>query len=208
MRPLLLCLLFAAQGALAQVYTYIDAAGNRVFTDRPRSGDAEPVILAPANSVQLAQPAAAAARPAPEAASKPTIHYQVLRILLPEPDASIHDGSGDMVVTASSEPALLPGHSYRLLLDGQPQGEPSRSPVFALRHVDRGSHLLAVEILDSAGLTVERTPAQPFHMHRLSLAQKRRIKPCKQDDYGVRPECPLKDKPKEDKGLADILPFL
>ncbi|MFI8745938.1 DUF4124 domain-containing protein [Pseudomonas sp. NPDC077186] len=208
MRALLLCLLLIAQGALAQVYTYVDAEGNRVFTDKPRSSSAQPVILAPSNSVQLSQPGGAAAPAAPAAVSKMAIHYQLLRILVPEPDASVHNASGDLIVTATSEPGLLPGHSYRLLLDGQVQGEPSRSPVFPLQHVDRGTHLLAVEIIDAAGLTVERTPAQPFHMHRMSLAQKRKVNPCQKDDYGVRPECPLKDKPKEDKGLISILPFL
>ncbi|SDU92106.1 DUF4124 domain-containing protein [Pseudomonas sihuiensis] len=204
MRALLLCLLFITQAALAQVYTYIDAEGNRVFTDKPRNSNAERVMLAPSNSVELSQPPSTV-RVTPPAVTKPTVHYQVLRILVPEPDASIHNGSGDMIVTLTSEPGLLPDHSYRLLLDGEPQGEISRSPVFSLKHVDRGTHQLVAEIIDSAGLIVERTPAQPFHMHRMSLAQKRKVNPCKKDEYGVRPECPLKDKPKE---KASILPFL
>ncbi|MGG2398167.1 DUF4124 domain-containing protein [Pseudomonas sp. SH1-B] len=205
MRTLLLCLLLAAPAALAQVYTYIDAEGNRVFTDKPRSSSAERVILAPSNSVQLNQATPTVRVTPPPAVTKPAVHYQVLRIIVPEPDASIHNGSGDMIVTLNSEPGLLPGHSYRLLLDGEIQGDVSRSPVFSLQHVDRGTHQLAAEIIDSAGLIVERTPAQPFHMHRMSLAQKRKINPCKKDDYGVRPECPLKDKPEEE---VSILPFL
>ncbi|MPS42277.1 MAG: DUF4124 domain-containing protein [Pseudomonas sp.] len=204
MRTLLLCLLFITQAASAQVYTYIDAEGNRVFTDKPRSSNAERVMLAPSNTAQMSQPQPTVRMAPPAAASKPTVHYQVLRILVPEPDASIHNGSGDMIVTLNSEPGLLPGHSYRLLLDGEPQGETSRSPVFSLQHVDRGTHQLVAEIIDSAGLIVERTPAQPFHMHRMTLAQKRKINPCKKDEYGVRPECPLKDKPEEE---VSILPF-
>lgn len=204
MRTLLLCLLFITQAASAQVYTYIDAEGNRVFTDKPRSSNAERVMLAPSNTAQISQPQPTVRVAPPAAVSKPTVHYQLLRILVPEPDASIHNGSGDMIVTLNSEPGLLPGHSYRLLLDGEPQGETSRSPVFSLQHVDRGTHQLVAEIIDSAGLIVERTPAQPFHMHRMTLAQKRKINPCKKDEYGVRPECPLKDKPKEE---VSILPF-
>ncbi|MBA4681619.1 MAG: DUF4124 domain-containing protein [Pseudomonas sp.] len=204
MRTLLLCLLFITQAASAQVYTYIDAEGNRVFTDKPRSSNAERVMLAPSNSAQMSQPQPTVRMASPPAVSKPTVHYQLLRILVPEPDASIHNGSGDMIVTLNSEPGLLPGHSYRLLLNGEPQGETSRSPVFSLQHVDRGTHQLVAEIIDSAGLIVERTPAQPFHMHRMTLAQKRKINPCKKDEYGVRPECPLKDKPKEE---VSILPF-
>ncbi|KQO43356.1 DUF4124 domain-containing protein [Pseudomonas chengduensis] len=204
MRTLLLCLLFITQAASAQVYTYIDAEGNRVFTDKPRSSNAERVMLAPSNSAQMSQTQPTVRMAPPPAVSKPTVHYQLLRILVPEPDASIHNGSGDMIVTLNSEPGLLPGHSYRLLLNGEPQGETSRSPVFSLQHVDRGTHQLVAEIIDSAGLIVERTPAQPFHMHRMTLAQKRKINPCKKDEYGVRPECPLKDKPKEE---VSILPF-
>ncbi|MDH1729524.1 DUF4124 domain-containing protein [Pseudomonas chengduensis] len=204
MRTLLLCLLFITQAASAQVYTYIDAEGNRVFTDKPRSSNAERVMLAPSNSAQMSQTPPMVRMAPPPAVSKPTVHYQLLRILVPEPDASIHNGSGDMIVTLNSEPGLLPGHSYRLLLNGEPQGETSRSPVFSLQHVDRGTHQLVAEIIDSAGLIVERTPAQPFHMHRMTLAQKRKINPCKKDEYGVRPECPLKDKPKEE---VSILPF-
>ncbi|ERH47555.1 penicillin-binding protein [Ectopseudomonas chengduensis] len=204
MRTLLLCLLFITQAASAQVYTYIDAEGNRVFTDKPRSSNAERVMLAPSNSAQMSQTPPTVRMAPPSAVSKPTVHYQLLRILVPEPDASIHNGSGDMIVTLNSEPGLLPGHSYRLLLNGEPQGETSRSPVFSLQHVDRGTHQLVAEIIDSAGLIVERTPAQPFHMHRMTLAQKRKINPCKKDEYGVRPECPLKDKPKEE---VSILPF-
>lgn len=205
MRVLLLCLLFITPVASAQVYTYIDAEGNRVFTDKPRSSNAERVMLAPANNVELSQPAPTVHIAPALGVSKPTVHYQVLRILVPEPDASIHNGSGEMIVTLSSEPGLLPGHNYRLLLNGQQQGESSRSPVFSLQHIDRGTHQLAAEIIDSAGLIVERTPAQPFHMHRMSLTQKRKINPCKKEEYGVRPECPLKDKPKE---KTSILPFL
>ncbi len=203
MRALLFCLLLITQAASAQVYTYIDAEGNRVFTDKPRSSNAEPVMLAPSNSVELSQPTATV-RATPPAVTKQAVHYQLLRILVPEPDASIHNGSGDMIVTLTSDPGLLPDHNYRLLLDGEPQGEASRSPVFSLQHVDRGTHQLVAEIIDSAGLIVERTPAQPFHMHRMTLAQKRKVNPCKKDEYGVRPECPLKDKPKDD---VSILPF-
>jgi hypothetical protein len=205
MRNLLLCLLLLSLPTVAQVYTYIDAEGNRVFTDKPRQGNAETVQLAPSNSM-----------PAPESMNRPTSaeptakpaqSYQMLRILIPEPDATVRNNAGSLIVTATSEPALHAGHSYRLLLDGEAVGEPGRSPVFPLENIDRGTHKLAVEILDAHGLIVERTPSQPFHMHRTSLAQKRLVNPCKKDDYGVRPECPLEDKPKE-KSDIPFVPFI
>lgn len=192
--------------AQAEVYTYTDADGNQVFTDRPKAGNVKRVELAPINS--MGQPNASAPRTRVmqmETPIKPP-EYQMLRILVPEPDAMINDGTGDIVVSANSEPALLPNHTYRLIVDGQPSAEPSRSPVFPLQGLARGTHQLAVEILDADGITLERTPSQPLHIRLTSLEQKRKTRPCKRPDYGVRPECPLKDKP-EPKPLIPYLPF-
>lgn len=194
----------AALPALGQVYTYIDAQGNRVFTDQPRPGNAKKIQLAPGNRVPPPS-AGKIAAPLPEEPPKPQFHYEMLRLLIPEPDATIRSTAGELIVTATSEPGLKRGHRYRLLLDGKPTGEAGPSPVFALSNIDRGTHHLAVEILDEQGRTVERTANQPFHMQRMSLAQKRRVKPCATADYGQRPECPLAEKPEDEK--ISILPF-
>lgn len=204
MRNLLLCLLLASLPAAAQVYTYIDAEGNRVFTDKPRQSNAELIQLPPSNGMHsvISEPPPAVTPP-----SAPEPGYQMLRILVPQPDATIRDNAGNLIVTATSEPALHSGHSFRLLLDGQATGESGRSPVFPLENIDRGTHQLAVEIVDAQGRTLERTPNQPLHMLRSTLAQKRLVRPCKQDDYGVRLECPLKDKPAEKQDIP-FVPFI
>lgn len=206
MRRLLLSLLLvAACPALAQVYTYIDAEGNRVFTDQPKAGNAKHVQMAPTNGMAQTNPRGPAEKTAPAAVVPPS--YQLLRILVPEPDAVLNDGTGDIIVSATSEPALLPAHNYRLIVDGQPAGEPARSPVFPLQGLARGTHQLAVEILDAEGRTLERTPSQPLHVRLTSLEQKRNARPCKLKDYGVRPECPLKDKPIKPRDIPYI-PFI
>ncbi|WHS60731.1 DUF4124 domain-containing protein [Pseudomonas sp. G2-4] len=200
---LALSLLVTALPGMAQVYTYIDAQGNRVFTDQPRPGNAKKVQLPPGNRMP-SPPSSTAPAPAPKAPPEPLFHYEMLRLLIPEPDATIRSTAGELIASATSEPPLQKGHRYRLLLDGQPTGAPGPSPVFALSNIDRGTHHLAVEILDEQGRVVERTANQPFHMQRMSLAQKRRVKPCITADYGQRPECPLADKPEE---KSSILPF-
>lgn len=194
----LLCsvaLLLMSLAAQADVYTYTDADGNKIFTDHPPvNGHAKRIEIGPSN--QTSTTITRKLSP-PKAAPAPILHYQLLRILVPEPDATIRSQEGDLVVSANSDPLLYEGHNYRLLLDGKPYGEPGRSPVFPLSNIDRGTHQLAVEIVDAQGRTVERTPNQPFHLFRISLAQKRKAHPCEKDDYGVRPECPIADKPKE-----------
>lgn len=201
MRTLLCLLLLTSLPAFAGVYTYLDADGNRVFTDKPRSANAQRIELAPANSASLPAPPPAAP-PALPAALLPA--YQLLRITLPEPDATIRDNDGNLLVTLESDPGLLAGHRYRLLLDGQVHGAPARSPVFTLDNLDRGTHQLAAEIVDAEGRIVERTPSQPFHLRRTTLADKRRVNPCQKGDYGVRPECPLADKPAEPRRFLGV----
>ncbi|WP_429375672.1 DUF4124 domain-containing protein [Pseudomonas frederiksbergensis] len=200
MRCWLLVACLISLPAMAEVFTYIDAQGNRVFTDQPGTRNAKRVPLATSNRMS-ANPSGAAPMTAAKNQAKPLFHYDMLRVLVPDPDATIRSTAGELIVSVTSEPGLQQGHRYRLLLDGQPTAEPGPSPVFALSNIDRGSHNLSVEILDEQGRTVERTANQPFHMQRISLAQKRQVKPCVLTDYGQRPECPLKDKPEEEKSF-------
>jgi hypothetical protein len=205
MRVVLFCLLLLGLPAMADVYTYIDSEGNRVFTDQPK-GNAKKVEIAPTNGMNQTAPTPRApltiAPPAEVAA------YQMLRILVPEPDATVQEGSsGNLIVTLTSDPILMPGHNYRLLLDGKVAGSPGRSPVFPLTNLDRGTHQLAAEIIDADGRIIERTPSQPVHIVRTSLESKRNAHPCKKDDFGVRPECPIKDKPEEDDDIP-FVPFI
>ncbi|CAM3274845.1 penicillin-binding protein [Pseudomonas floridensis] len=200
---LMLLSLLCALPVVADVYTYIDANGNRVFTDQPRK-NAKRVDIPPSNNM-TGTPPTRTLKAQPRQPQPPAMfHYQLLRVLVPEPDATISNPSGDLIVTVTSDPALQAGHNYRLLLDGMPVGQPGRSPVFPLSNIDRGTHQLSVEIFDQMGRVLEKTPNQPFHLQRISLAQKRAVNPCKAEEYGVRPECPLKDKPKPE---SSILPF-
>jgi len=192
-----LLLLAVSSTALAEVYTYVDAQGNRVYTDKPHA-NATRIQVHPSNAISATPvPPPAAARK--RAKKQPIEHYEMLRILIPDPDASINDASGNMIVTITSDPPLMPNHGYRVLVDGNVVAGPAVSPVFQLKNIDRGTHQLAAEIIDNEETVIERTPAQPFHMLRISLIQKRRNNPCVTADYGVRPECPLADKPEDDE---------
>jgi hypothetical protein len=202
----LFCLLLAlALPASAGIYTYVDAEGNRVFTDRPGGQAVESVDTRTINSMP-AQPVASPAA-VREVLREAAPGYQLLDIVQPEPDATIRNNAGELTVSVTSDPALLPGHQYRLLLDGSPIVPDSSDSAFALHNIDRGSHQLIVEVIDADGQMLQSSAPRLFHMMRTSLAQRRMVNPCKQDDYGIRPECPLKDKPKEKKDIP-FVPFL
>ncbi|WP_028238274.1 DUF4124 domain-containing protein [Stutzerimonas azotifigens] len=202
---LALSLLILAQPAAAEVYTYVDEQGNRVFTDRPHSGEARSVEVRPSNRMSLpAPPRTAAAASEPRTVKLAPQRYERVWIEQPEADATVRDNAGNLTVSAASEPPLHPGDRFRVLLDGQPVDDPER-PLF-LGNIDRGTHQLAVEIVASNGSVLGTSASQPVHVKRMSLVQRRRANPCQPDDYGVRLECPLKDKPKEKKDIP-FVPF-
>lgn len=198
-------LLGAVLPTSAAVYSYIDAEGNRVFTDRPGGQAAEPVQTKPSNSMP-AQPMPSATPPV-KVMKAPIPGYKLLEIVQPEPEATIRDNAGTLTVSVTSDPPLHPGHQFRLLLDGAAASAPGASPVIAVENVDRGSHVLVVEVTSASGETVLSSAPITVHMMRTSLAQRRMVNPCKKADYGVRPECPLKDKPKEKRDIP-FVPFL
>ena len=193
-------LLCATTLAQAAIYTYTDANGAQVFTDQPpKHQQVKTLRMAPLN--QTAAPTdAPAINPPPVYVDTPpalAVQYEMLRILVPEPDATVRANDQQLIVTVSSEPSLFAGHRYRFILDGQPVGEATRSPVLKMTDVHRGTHLLAVEIINENDAVLERTPAQPFHLRQTTLNDKRRVRPCAEEDYGTRPECPEQDKPEK-----------
>lgn len=197
-------LLAVALPATGEIYSYIDEQGNRVFTDRPGGRAVEKVQPKPGNTM----PAITTVRPAPQRQAppeKPAAPYRQLEILQPAPDATIRDNAGTLVVTVLSEPALEPGHEYRLLLDGAVAAT-SPGATLGVDNVDRGTHQLTVQIVDGQGTPLAHSEPRVFHMMRTSLAQRRMARPCQKDDYGIRPECPLRDKP-ADKRDIPFVPF-
>ena len=199
---LLLCAMLPTYAA---IYSYIDAEGNRVFTDRPGGRAVEAVQSKPSNSMP-AQPVPLAPPPV-KVMKAPTPGYRSLDIVQPASEATIRNNAGSLTVSVTSDPALHPGHQYRLRIDGAVAGAPGASAVIAVENVDRGSHQLVAEVIDASGETVLSSAPTQVHVMRTSLAQRRMVNPCKKAEYGVRPECPIKDKPKEKRDIP-FVPFL
>jgi hypothetical protein len=166
MRPLLICLLLGlALPATAQIYTYTDANGNTVFTDQPPEGQAaQTVELPPTNSVTLQTPAAATTQ-APSETSK-AAPYSTLQLTGLPSDEALRANNGTFSVGVDIQPRLASGHRLRLLLDGQPHGQPSNVPRLQVSNADRGEHNLAVEVL-SGGQSIQQSPAATFTVQRV-----------------------------------------
>jgi len=153
-------LLATALPALGGIYSYTDAEGNRAFTDRPTGQAVEEVQLKPSNSM-AAQPTPAPRVVQPPKPQEATIRYQ-LQILSPAADEAIRNNAGSVSVTVQAEPALQPGHAYQVLLDGQPFGAPGEETTFELSNVDRGTHQLAVAVVDAQERVLQQSESLSF----------------------------------------------
>ncbi|WP_349618455.1 DUF4124 domain-containing protein [Azotobacter salinestris] len=139
-------LLLLALPAGAEIYKYLDANGNPVFSNQPPEGVAAEKVELPAPSIVTPPP------PAPADAAKrkeqaAEAHYSRLELTGIPDGESLRANNGSFSVDVAIEPMLRPGHSLRLLLDGQPYGQPGRVTRLQLVNVDRGEHSLAVEVL-------------------------------------------------------------
>lgn len=93
-----------------------------------------------------------------------------IRIVQPQNEETIHDNTGRVPVTvaiSNGEP-LAPGGAIRVLLDGRPFGPEARTGSFALEGVERGEHVLRVQVVDAAGTVIATSEAVTFYMWQAS----------------------------------------
>lgn len=169
MRRILTCLLLSlALPASAEIYSYTDANGNTVFTDQPPEGvAAQPVELPPTNTVEPQAPATPTISKSSETTTEAP--YRLLQLTgLPSTDA-LRANDGTFSVGVELEPRLASNHRLRLLLDGQPYGQPSNVPRLQLTNVERGEHSLAVEVL-SGDETIQQSAAVTFVVQRVNTS--------------------------------------
>lgn len=162
-------LLLVAASAHAEIYKYTDDKGNTVFTNQPPEGvAADTVDLPPANTVNIRTP-----EPPPpleqetdrQGSEQP---YRSLSIGGVPDEQALRANNGTFVVNAQLDPPLKQGHQVRFLLDGIPQAAPSNNTSLQLNNVDRGTHLLEVEVL--SGEQVVQRSAEQFTVQRVNTS--------------------------------------
>lgn len=167
---LLLITFATADAASSRIYRIVDEQGNVVFTDvPPREGDesAQVVVENPNTfDARRAIPETEAwIVETPETAAEPEFSYSALSIVSPPNDEAVRENAGNVTIIANVEPMLRPGHIMRLLMDGAPAQE-GRQTTFSLANVDRGTHVVGLEIVDAEGRVIKRSEESTFHLLR------------------------------------------
>jgi hypothetical protein len=168
MRPLLFLLLLSFMfPVMAQIYKYTDAAGNTAYSNQPPDGvDARAVDLPPINSIER-QPLIDPAQPLTGNNTEPAHRaYEKLELTgLPTTEA-LRANNGTFTINVMIKPRLQGSHLLRLLLDGQPYGQPGNVPTLQLVNIDRGEHRLAVQVIDGEKV-VQQSPATTVTVQRV-----------------------------------------
>lgn len=158
---LLLCMALAMHAGFAQIYKWTDSQGVVHFSDKPSPG---------AEKINLSQPSTYPPRPSASSASKDekTVEskqqeYSSLKILQPKQQATIRNNRGHVMVISQLEPELKSGDKLQIVFDGTPLSEPKPTTVFTLNDIPRGSHTLAVQVVDSQGNVL--TTSEPITIY-------------------------------------------
>lgn len=155
LRTLLVALWLLPLAASAEIYKYVDEKGVTHYSDKPPAKGAKPATLPPLQTIPSSDsPQASAAEPAQK--KKPPVDY-VLAIASPAPEQTFRDTSGEVSVSVSVQPALAEGYGLMYYVDGKAAtAEPVASTGFSLAGLERGSHAIAVALVDPEGEEVAR----------------------------------------------------
>lgn len=161
----------------AQVYSWTDEHGNRVFSDQPHPG-ADSVDLGPVNTIEPPPPSALEWNNERDRnqSSGQQIAYQRLAITSPANDQAIRANDGTLSLTVETDPPLSGNHLLRAEVAGSPAGDPvpgngNTSHQLQLEELDRGSHAISVVVLNARGEVVQRSSPVQVHVQRTSLNQ-------------------------------------
>ena len=153
----------------AEIYRWVDAAGNTVYGDNPpKQSAAKPVDLPMLTVADSPAPAPAAKPEAAPAAEEEA--YTDFAITSPTADEAIRANEGNVTVSVSLKPALKPGDGVALYLDSKQVGS-GASLSFALTEVERGEHSVFAVLSNAAGDIIQNTEPVKFSVLRHSALQ-------------------------------------
>lgn len=167
-----LMILLGPAGA-QEIYRWVDESGVVHYADQPGADSAEQVFL-PGQGAQPSAPPPVQQDlpPSPPARSRPSgsgqATYQSLQFDEPAAEATFFGGNVSVNVSLSVRPALQPGHTVALFVDGR--RAPGDGLATTLTGLERGTHVLRAAVLDSSGREWVTSPSINIYVRQPSIA--------------------------------------
>lgn len=173
MRATLLLLVVLAAPALANqvVWKWVDKDGVTHYSDRPVAGATRVELNVGGSRGEPSATASGSSSTTSQSRPDAGPPYRNFEIWKPGNDETIPNTGGQVAVNIRVDPALQPGHTLHLYLDGRlVQGFADNTLEYELQEVPRGTHSL-VAVINSRGTRVQETAPVTFHVRQQSVAQ-------------------------------------
>ncbi|WP_259367834.1 DUF4124 domain-containing protein [Colwellia sp. MB02u-14] len=148
--------------ASTKIYVWRSDDGVLVFSDSPIPG---------AEEVEISEPNIGSSVDTSMLDLTPKViknDYQV-EIEQPKQKATIRDNTGSVYIAGSIKPIFKQGLNIQLYLDDSPYGPPQSHSMFVLRNIDRGEHIIKMQLLNEKGKVIALSKSITFYMHRASV---------------------------------------
>jgi hypothetical protein len=152
----------------AQVFQRTGPDGEVSFSDEPSEG-ATPVEVVPAQTISL--PAVAETDDSAQQADAAATAYTEFAIVSPAAEQEVRANDGNVALQLSLEPALMPGHSVLLTVDGEDDSALMSADALTveLSNLSRGRHKVAAKVIDDAGQTLIQAEPVSFQVLRAAV---------------------------------------
>lgn len=144
---LIMTILLLASICSAEVYKTVDKDGNIVYSDSPKSDNAEKIELRELNTVPSASPSYS-----PDYSNSPEpeqIRYQI-DIISPRDNLIIPVGQRDLAIAVALDQPLQAGHLLVYFMNGELVEETIMTNIL-VKDVARITHKITVEVMDENG---------------------------------------------------------
>jgi hypothetical protein len=174
MRTALLLVLALAAGlsgaaSASDVWKWVDERGITHYSDQPVPGAIKIEVRAGNIAQGPAEDAPPSASGSPPAAA--VTNYRNFEIWRPENDQVFSNTGGQVNVEIRIEPAVGPGHTVNLYLDGKLVTGSARNALsYSLTGVTRGTHNVTATVTDQRGKQLQETKSVVFTVRQESIA--------------------------------------
>ena len=184
----MLLLMLLVSPTWADIYKWVDSAGNVYYGDQPETSKAKRMKDLPGLSTYDPPPIPEAreeekdkadegdaeqqANDGAQGESQQVFSYRELSIISPDDGGVVRSSPGNVSVFVALAPVLRKGDYLKVILDGKVLEKKYYSTVMQLETVDRGMHQLAVAVYDKTGKQLLQSQSVSFQLHRTIARQR------------------------------------
>ena len=167
--------LFASICAQAELFKWVDADGNIIYSDQPPPGaekkdhQVDEQTLPHLNTTPALETPVASSTNEEAELDDPQDRYKSVAIVEPENDTAVRQNAGNVSIKVAIDPYLFNerGDMLAIYMDGLEVSR-GRDLSVQLVEVDRGTHEIRAEIIDSNGTVIKQANPVIFTLLRHS----------------------------------------